>query len=296
MSIKSILCPFHSESQDLHSLHAAFAITRATRSALRIVHFAVPPALYHETLETTGIAARDGLPLGDILESDALVLADTAREYASSYATHHGLVLEQDGVGAIAGEPRVVFRTVIGSPAECLPREGRSVDLVVSACDSRAEGGLDIVLTALFRTGAPVLVYPRAAGALVSVAGRSGTVVVAWDGSLASSRALRAAILHMAHAQKVYVVQVEALDAPFDPAAEANVRDYLHSHGVTAQFVHCAVHRHGIGHSLLEKAGDLGADLLVMGAYGHGHIGEMILGGVSNHVLKTANLPLLLAH
>lgn len=296
MSIKTILCPFRSESQDLHSLHAAFAITRSTRSTLRVLHFAAAPVLYHETLEPLGFAADGGRPLSDVLESDALVLADAAREYVGRYASHHGLVLELDGVGPVPGEPRAVFRTRIGSTAECLPREGRSVDLIVSTCDSRVEGGLDTVLTALFKTGAPVLVYPRAAGARVSAAGQSRTVVVAWDGSLASSRALRAAIPHMAHAGNVHIVQVEAMDAPFDPDAEANVRDYLLSHGVAAQFVHCELVRHSIGHILLEKAGDLGADLLVMGAYGHGHIGEMILGGVSNHVLKAAHLPLLLAH
>jgi nucleotide-binding universal stress UspA family protein len=86
------------------------------------------------------------------------------------------------------------------------------------------------------------------------------------------------------------------MDDPEDIIGDADIRDYLSSHSISVEFIHCERIAHSIGHILLEKANDLQAGLIVMGAYGHNHIGEMILGGVSNHLLKHSRLPLFLAH
>ncbi|HLO75247.1 MAG TPA: universal stress protein, partial [Magnetospirillum sp.] len=66
-------------------------------------------------------------------------------------------------------------------------------------------------------------------------------------------------------------------------------------HGVTAkaQVVHAGSHA---GVVLLEQCADLDADLLVMGAYTHSRLRQLILGGVTRHVLSHAQVPCLLCH
>lgn len=51
-----------------------------------------------------------------------------------------------------------------------------------------------------------------------------------------------------------------------------------------------------VGNDLLSRASDLGADLLVMGCYGHSRVREWILGGVSRTVLNSMTLPVLMAN
>jgi nucleotide-binding universal stress UspA family protein len=51
-----------------------------------------------------------------------------------------------------------------------------------------------------------------------------------------------------------------------------------------------------VGQAIINKAAELGSDLLVMGGYGHSRMREMILGGVTRYVLNHAGLPVLMAH
>jgi len=47
---------------------------------------------------------------------------------------------------------------------------------------------------------------------------------------------------------------------------------------------------------LLSRAADLGADLLVIGAYGHSRVRELLLGGATRSILQTMTLPVLMSH
>ena len=77
----------------------------------------------------------------------------------------------------------------------------------------------------------------------------------------------------------------------------ASLLDYLMAHGIAA------THRHvlpvkgvGPGEQVLAEARELGADLLVMGAYGHRPWRELLFGGATRQVISTSLLPILLAH
>jgi nucleotide-binding universal stress UspA family protein len=71
---------------------------------------------------------------------------------------------------------------------------------------------------------------------------------------------------------------------------------YLARHNLKAVVENVEPHGKSIGHALLEHAQGFGADLLVMGAYGHSRIREMILGGATRDVLAQTTLPVLMAH
>jgi nucleotide-binding universal stress UspA family protein len=73
------------------------------------------------------------------------------------------------------------------------------------------------------------------------------------------------------------------------------LRDYLEFHGVQAKVTSVAA-KGDAGKALLAAAAKAGADLLVMGAYGHSRVRELVLGGVTKHVLQATTIPTLLAH
>ncbi|ESQ86813.1 universal stress protein [Asticcacaulis benevestitus] len=297
MSIKSILCVYSGNADEANALITAFNLTHTVKGSLRVLHLAEPPILYAATIGAGYASGQypDGAAV-KILEQSARELTETALKSVTNLSQAHSVELVEDSVKAVAGLAQASFRTLVGTTAECLPKDGRSVDIIVVGYDNSPDGNLETVLTALFKTGSPVLAIPRLPGAALSTTGFARKVAIAWDGSLTASRALRAALPYLLHAESVYLVSIEGMSDPVDTMGDADIVRYLAVHGISAEFIHCERVAHGIGHILLEKANDLGADLLVMGAYGHGHFGEMILGGVSNHLLKHSRIPLLLAH
>jgi nucleotide-binding universal stress UspA family protein len=171
--------------------------------------------------------------------------------------------------------------------------EGRSVDLIVVSHDNRPNGELDIILAALHQTGRPVLLVPRQG--VKPVRGYPQSVMVAWDGSLPAARALRDGIPHMLHANKVFLLRIEDSNSAQLNAQEADVITYLSSHGVDAEVVRVPRLNGRLGPLMIGQAKRLNAELLIMGAYGPGHLTEMLLGGTTDYVVKHAQIPLLLA-
>ena len=76
----------------------------------------------------------------------------------------------------------------------------------------------------------------------------------------------------------------------------ADIALHLARHGVAATVERSASAGIGSGNTLLSRASDLGADLLVMGAYGHSRVHELLLGGATRTVLASMTLPVLMAH
>lgn len=124
------------------------------------------------------------------------------------------------------------------------------------------------------------------------------TVLVAWDGGREAARAVADALPLLQRAQQVHVLRCSHLgDAQNDDARPQ--LDALHRwlmwHGVDAQ-VHLETTEIAYGDAMLSRAADLGADLLVMGAYGHPRWTERVMGGVTRNILEAMTLPVLLSH
>jgi len=185
----------------------------------------------------------------------------------------------------------VTFREEEGREDEVTARLGRLHDLIVLAHAERQAGttGAVALESALLHSGRPVLVAPAQT---TSNIGRK--IVVAWNGKEQSARALGAAIPFLAKAEVVTVLTaVESYTA----GRPGDVVRYLAWHGIRAEAAEVPASGPGkVGQILLERAGQVGADLLVMGAYGHSRIKEMILGGATREVLARAELPVLMAH
>jgi len=172
----------------------------------------------------------------------------------------------------------------------------RTMDLVVfgqAASDYRLTTGFspeDIVMAC----GRPMLLIPFA-GEFGSVGRR---VLIAWDGTREASRAMHDALPLMAQAEAVWVMTVRARDANSDdrgPSLDRVVR-HLQRHSIAATTEESIGGDLPTAELLLSRASDMGADLLVAGAYHHSQLREAIIGGVSRELLDHMTVPVLMSH
>lgn len=175
-----------------------------------------------------------------------------------------------------------------------LVRSGRFASLVVigrpGADDENISPGT--VKAAIYDCARPVAIAPPDLKA-----GPISSVVIAWNGSSQAARAVGAALPFLAKATQVTLLVADA--EPDEVAAPLLLRN-LGRRGITAVVDTAKFHAltgRGRGRALLGYAKDKGADLLVMGAYGHGELSNFLgLGGATAKVIASCPIPLLLAH
>ncbi|MDH3316366.1 MAG: universal stress protein [Gammaproteobacteria bacterium] len=123
-------------------------------------------------------------------------------------------------------------------------------------------------------------------------------IVLAWNGRREAVRAAHDALPLLSKAQWVKVVVMNPGAATSDDGGGSahELCRHLARHGVKAEAREVKVHGESEGAALLKLAGKEDANLLVMGAYGHARWRELVIGGVTAHVLRHANLPIFLSH
>ncbi|WP_119458909.1 universal stress protein [Rhodospirillaceae bacterium SYSU D60014] len=188
----------------------------------------------------------------------------------------------------------VAWRDTEGREPEEVAFAGRCSDLIVIAgAEAEGEGNLAATLdAALFDSARPVLVASQPLSS--SMAPSMGAhAAICWNGSIQSARAVGAALPFLRHAERVTVLTADEADRRV-PAAM--LRSYLARHDIRAMDEPFKLGSRSIGKGLLEQAKAVQADLIVMGAYGHSRLREMILGGATRELLSSSSLPVLMAH
>jgi nucleotide-binding universal stress UspA family protein len=153
----------------------------------------------------------------------------------------------------------------------------------------------EIIEGVLFHSGRPVLVTPPGKPTPPAIGKR---IMVAWDASREATRAVSEAQPFIDQADLVTVLTVDAKPKMFGhgDAPGANIAAHLARRGQRADVRNVD----GLGRSpasaILEEAHHLNADLIVMGAYAHSRLREMVFGGATKDLLRLADLPLLRAH
>lgn len=140
--------------------------------------------------------------------------------------------------------------------------------------------------------GRPVLVVPRY-GTFETV---GENVLLAWNGSREVTRAVHDALPLLQRAKQVTVLSIDPQPNADVRVPGADIALYLARHGVKAEAMSTLGLDLGVGDLLLSRAADLCADLIVMGAYGHSRVREVILGGATRHILQQMTAPVLMTH
>ena len=176
-------------------------------------------------------------------------------------------------------------------------QQARCADLAV-ICRGRSDSDfMDPDLTLedlLMASGRPVLVLPG--GLPQDPLGQR--IVIAWNGSREAARAVHDAmpLLATAPANSVQIIcPGESGKSGLLPLG-ADLAQSLSRHGISATVDSLDKRHINAGPDVLAKAQEMGADLLVMGAWGHSRLREFVLGGATDTVLRDCKIPVLMSH
>ena len=275
MAIRSILVAFNGSPGSESALRAALSLARDSDAT-------VTGVLAH------GVArARNHLAPWLTQELDQMIARQEAEARAGIEARFRGIVGEAD-------RDRAAFVDVTADPTAAISDFARTYDLV---CMGRyeAEAGAehfapspDVVA---LQCGRPVLITPPDR----DCAAHFASAVLAWDGKRAAARAMGDAVALLAPGARITVVSVGEDEADYrrphrDPVTQ------LSRHGFDATFRLLPASRRGVADALLSAVSEVGAEMMVMGAYEHSKFSEDLIGGVTAHVLRHAKTPVLMAH
>jgi nucleotide-binding universal stress UspA family protein len=284
MTIRVVQAPVFGDSRDAATLAQAAALLRRLPLHVVGVHprSAGELALLAATPEPAVITAE----IVAQLERIAAERAIAARRHFESWCTSHDLKFVTAPTETAGGRSSAAWRESDDPDAVAL--HGRLSDLTVMARDS-GDGAVSRALEgALFRTGRPLLLAPPSPPREMF-----GTALVAWNNSPEAARAVTSA-LPLLHAMQRVVVY-SAGEERRTPGADV-LRGFLAWHGIDATGMDISRSSSGVGADLLAEAHRLNAGLVVMGAYTHSRLRQLVFGGVTRHVLRHADLPVLLAH
>ena len=189
------------------------------------------------------------------------------------------------------GHLTAYFKAMSTGGPDAVAEQSRVFDLVVvqQPRDDPNHRVRKMLRAVLFQAGRPVLVTPPSEP--VSLGKRP---LIAWNGSALSARAAAIARNFFRGAREVGILSVRTKDRSGPSAQE--LADYVAWHGLTATVIEADLDNHRLGDVFLREAGRFDADLLVMGAYSQSPFRESLTGGVTNHVLSHAELPVLMTH
>lgn len=142
--------------------------------------------------------------------------------------------------------------------------------------------------------GRPVLVVPY-----IGITGRLGRhILVAWNASREATRAVKDALPFLKAAQQVTVLVIDPRGGAGGHGEQpgADIAAFLARHGVKVTASQTTSNKIDAGDVLLSRAADLNADMIVMGAYGHSRLREMVLGGVTRRIMGSMTVPVLISH
>ena len=181
--------------------------------------------------------------------------------------------------------------------AAAFARQARHYDLSIVGQVDPDEGDVDAELiaeAAFMQSGRPTLMIPYI-GARTLPPKRA---LVAWDGSREASRAVNDALPLLARTESVTILVVDpgSLKGKVGDQPGADLATHLARHGLTAELVTAASGGLGAGDVIIGQATDIGADLVVMGGYGHSRLRELVLGGATQSMLDHMPVPVLLSH
>jgi nucleotide-binding universal stress UspA family protein len=279
--MKTILVPTEDHDAMPAVLDAALLMARTFDSYIE--GFAVRPSPgTYVTVEPVSSLAISGAYEGDAPKLARATFEDFMRAHGVPQAAgQEPAVLSYDWPMAEARDD-----AFIGS-------YGRVFNLIVLGRPGRAAENprMPPLEAALFESGKPVLIVPKAAAAPRTI-GRN--VLIAWNRSTEQANTNAYALPILKAAEQVTLLTVEGGLTP-GPSGEEAAR-HLRRNGVKVTALTVKPESRSTGEVILDRAAALGCDLLVKCAYTQSRLRQMIFGGATRHILSHAGLPVFMAH
>jgi len=284
MAIRKLLLPLTGTAAGEAALDTAVRIARIWNAHVTALHVRVDSRDV-APLAGEGLSGAMIEEMMSATEKESSDRAHAVRAMFDRYVTENHVPVGE----ARPGEISASFATVVGREEDLVAQQARLADLTVvphpEADDDVSSS--DALHAVLFDSARPVLIAPLVAPE------RIGTrVCVAWNGTAESAASVLAALPWMQRAEAVRVLTADEYQRRGPGAAD--LLSYLALHDVTADTAVFRPIDKDVGAGLLRAAKEFNCDLLSMGAYSHSRLRQLILGGVTRHVLEFADLPVMM--
>ena len=224
-----------------------------------------------------------------IINVDSMVREVTAKSHAKGAALVQAMQAELEPIG-------IKFRSTqldcaMGTIGGATETYARYHDLIVTGLSANDVSMEATAETLVFGSGRPTLLVPQKLAP-----SPYQHVMIAWDGSRVATRAMADAhdFLRLAKTVTIAVVTDEKTLPEENPALK--LVDYLDRHNINTAVALVQAQRRPIGRTLQDHALEIGAGLMVMGAFGHSRMRDFVMGGATAGILRNLKLPVLLSH
>jgi nucleotide-binding universal stress UspA family protein len=291
MTIKRILLPLPGTAEYSGEIDTALSAAKAFRAHVEALFITEPPPpqMHRSRIGEVGYGAATAEQVNWAAKERERIARQARDRFAYACAASSiPIRAANEEAGAL---PSASWREAEGTYVAAAVARAPAFDLVVAASAAVTASLGAIAEQSLLQTRRPVLLAPaQLAGELAARA------MIAWDESPECWHAVSAAIPFLRLARAVEVVSVDR-HADRRTASQAEAIAYLRCHDIAATARVVAPHLRTVGDTLIAAAGEGEIGLLVMGAYSHSRLREMLLGGATRHILKNALArPVLLAH
>jgi len=292
MAIRHILVPLFGYDGDRTSLDAALVVAKRHGAHIAALHVETDPLEQTPLMVDVGVAATE---LIEAVERHAEARGKAASATFEAWRAERNVAV--DANPSLRTGVTTSYHSEEGAEDEVIIRFGRLTDLVVIGRPSGEEAG-DQVLSrmedALFGAGQPVLLVPGGLGQPILEKLVGGPALISWNGSIEATRAVSSAIDLLRGISHVRVLSIQEGKKDRHPAAD--LVHYLAWEGVAASVTDSSAATGHAAEQILATAKSLQAGFVLMGGYSHGRLRQLVLGGVTSHMMDHADLPVLMAH
>lgn len=276
MAFKDILVYVDATKMAPSCLDVATMLAASHEAHLTALHVSAPPFIMGD------FGPGGAVEVIHWQEEQARLLAERAEQEVAAARQRSGCAIE--------------WRRAAGEVPATVQLHGHYADLIVVGQGGRPEDPSMVAdllpETIVMGCGRPALIVPMY-GKFPRVGER---VLIAWNRTREATRAVHDALPMLARAKTVQILEVNPPAERQPHISGADVALHLARHGVKAEVEGATVSDIDVGATILSRAADLSADLLVTGAYGHSRLRELTLGGVTRHLLKHMTVPVLMSH
>jgi nucleotide-binding universal stress UspA family protein len=287
MSVRNILVPVRGDGKHEALLDHALVLAGRFNAHIDVVHCRPRP----DDMMPFGVVVPDSVRAQ--LAASAKVSADDderlLRAAFDHYCATHDLPIV-DRHEAPADQVSVSWREEPGKQPAVVARLGRLTDVIlVSRADRKRNLGYGTLEAGLFESGHLVLMCPPAKAGVIGA-----HVAIGWNGTAEGARALALALPILEAADQVTLIAVDT-----GQTVSLGIDDlalYLQSHDIASVRKTAKADSHHVGQTLLAEARTAGADSLLIGAYGQNRLRELVMGGVTRHLIDHADIPVFMTH
>lgn len=288
--IKTILVPATAGDMDIAVFQSALTVARAFAAHLEALHVHVDAKAMAATMLAGAEVQVSATVIGLVerIEKEAGLREAKAEQVFQEFCAREGLALADTPTAH--GAPSAQWLRQIGDQAYWVAELGRSADLLVIGRRPDDPGAsIETIEAALFNSGRPVLISPAA-----GLRALPETIVIAWKATPEAARAVGAAMPLLSTAKEIVIATV-AEDQDLADEEGARLLTSLRWHGFNVSLRRVPPGPQGAASTLLSMAAEQAA-LVVMGAYGNSRLRQWVFGGFTRHVLRGAEVPVLLMH